>query len=84
MSKRVTCKFTRAGCALTLIFALPAWALPRDEIVSTAADQAGIAVTIYNDNLALVKDARRVKLAHNLIGLARGVSPDATRNSAAA
>ncbi|MDO9449704.1 MAG: DUF4139 domain-containing protein [Rugosibacter sp.] len=53
-----------------MIWALPTWALPRDETVSTTADQSGIAVTIYNDNLALVKDARRVKLAHDLNQLA--------------
>jgi hypothetical protein len=46
------------------------WAAMPDEIVSTAADQQGVAVTIYNDNLALVKDARRVKLAHDLNRLA--------------
>ena len=46
------------------------WAAPRDEIVSTAADQTGVAVTIYNDNLALVKDARRVKLARDFNQLA--------------
>jgi hypothetical protein len=45
-------------------------AAPRDETVSTAVDQSSVAVTIYNDNLALVKDARRVKLAHNLNQLA--------------
>lgn len=33
-----------------------------DERRSTAADQTGLAVTIYNGNLALVKDARKVKL----------------------
>ena len=38
------------------------WAAPLDEIVSTASDQGSVAVTIYNDNLALVKDARRVRL----------------------
>ncbi len=46
------------------------WAAPRDEIASTAADQTGVAVTIYNDNLALVKDARRVKLARDFNQLA--------------
>ncbi len=46
------------------------WAAPRDEIVSTAADQMGVAVTIYNDNLALVKDARRVKLTRDFNQLA--------------
>ena len=34
------------------------WAAPRDEIVSTASDQHSVAVTIYNDNLGLVKDVR--------------------------
>jgi hypothetical protein len=46
------------------------WAAPRDEIVSTASDQHGVAVTIYNDNLALVKDARRVRLARDFNQLA--------------
>ena len=46
------------------------WAAPRDEIVSTAADQTGVAVTIYNDNLALVKDARRVRLGRDANQLA--------------
>lgn len=66
MSKRMARKLAYIGCALAVIGALPAWALPRDETVSTAADQSSIAVTIYNDNLALIKDARRVKLAHDL------------------
>ena len=38
------------------------WAAPRDEVVSTASDQQSVAVTIYNDDLALVKDTRRVRL----------------------
>ncbi len=38
-----------------------AWAGP-DEKLSTRADQRDVAVTIYNENLALVKDGRRVKL----------------------
>ena len=46
------------------------WAAPRDEVVSTSSDQHSVAVTIYNDNLALVKDARRVKLARDLNQLA--------------
>jgi hypothetical protein len=45
-------------------------AAPRDEIVSTASGQQSVAVTIYNDNLALVKDARRVTLAQGLNQLA--------------
>ena len=49
---------------------VPALAAPRDEIVSTGADQTGVAVTIYNDDLALVKDARRVRLGRDLNRLA--------------
>ncbi|MBS1147892.1 MAG: hypothetical protein H6R08_2068, partial [Proteobacteria bacterium] len=42
------------------------WAAPRAEVVSTVSDQHSVAVTIYNDNLALVKDARRVRLDREL------------------
>ncbi|MBI5329743.1 MAG: DUF4139 domain-containing protein [Betaproteobacteria bacterium] len=44
--------------ALTL--ALPA--LAAEELRTTAADQTAVAVTIYNGDLALVKDARKIKL----------------------
>jgi hypothetical protein len=53
-----------------LIASQASWAAPRDEVVSTSSDQHSVAVTIYNDNLALVKDARRVKLARDLNQLA--------------
>jgi hypothetical protein len=43
---------------------------PPGEKVSTAADQTAVAVTIYNDNLALVKDARHVRLDCDLNRLA--------------
>ena len=42
------------------------WAAPREALVTTAADQHSVAVTIYNDNLALIKDARRVRLARDM------------------
>ena len=42
------------------------WAAPREALVTTAADQQSVAVTIYNDNLALIKDARRVRLARDM------------------
>ena len=46
-----------------------------DEIRTTQDDQTSVAVTIYNQNLALVKDARTVKLNTGLNQLAfRGVS----------
>ncbi len=40
------------------------------EVVSTASDQSSVAITIYNDNLALVKDARQVRLARDANRLA--------------
>jgi len=42
------------------------WAAPREALVTTAADQQSVAVTIYNDDLALIKDARRVALARDM------------------
>jgi len=54
-----------------LVAASPAsLATPRDEVVSTASGQQSVAVTIYNDSLALVKDARRVTLTHDFNELA--------------
>lgn len=44
--------------------------LPRDEKLTTRADQQEVAVTIYNDNLALVKDSRRVGLDKDVNHLA--------------
>jgi hypothetical protein len=50
--------------ALTALAALIflSTAATAEERLSTAADQTALAVTIYNGDLALVKDARRVKL----------------------
>lgn len=42
------------------------WAAPGEALVTTAADQQSVAVTIYNDNRALIKDARRVALARDM------------------
>ncbi|WP_246560075.1 DUF4139 domain-containing protein [Geobacter grbiciae] len=44
---------------LSLLLPLPAPAAPT---VSTVADQTGIALTIYNRNLGLVKDRREIRL----------------------
>ena len=58
----------RIGLFLLLIFtALPAFAA---EIVSTLADQQEVAVTIYNDDLALVRDRRQVALPKGDVELA--------------
>jgi hypothetical protein len=49
--------------ALVLLVALGATAAAESgEHVSTLADQTGVGITIYNDNLALVRDRRRVDL----------------------
>ncbi len=43
-------------------FLSAAMAAPQDERLTTRADQRDVAVTIYNENLALVKDGRKVRL----------------------
>jgi len=53
---------TRATVAGLVLAVSQAWATSNDETVSTVSDQHSVAVTIYNDNLALIKDARRVSL----------------------
>ncbi len=61
MSKRI-------GLFLLVLFsALPSMAA---EIVSTLADQEEVAVTIYNDDLALVRDRRQVALPEGTTALA--------------
>ena len=53
-----------------MLSASSAWAGPASEVTSTAAARQGVAVTIYNDNLALVKETRRVELAQGANHLA--------------
>ncbi|HID45439.1 MAG TPA: DUF4139 domain-containing protein [Chromatiaceae bacterium] len=46
-----------------------------DELVAGLEDQTGLAITIYNSNLALIKDKRRINLSAGISDLAiRGVS----------
>lgn len=61
--------------AIAVFFTLPftslsTGALAQDEIKSTLSDQQNVAVTIYNNNLALVKDQRKVKLGSGMQKLA--------------
>jgi hypothetical protein len=51
-------------------FLSSAAAAPQNEKLTTRADQREVAVTIYNENLALVKDSRKVKLDRDLNQLA--------------
>lgn len=50
----------RLAAAVMALTAATAWA--SEEHLSTSREQTGMAVTIYNGNLALIKDARRVRL----------------------
>ena len=65
-----TKKLLNAMIAGLMLTAHPGHAAPPGEVVSTAADQQGVSLTIYNDDLALVKDARRVALARDANRLA--------------
>ncbi|MBP6058183.1 MAG: DUF4139 domain-containing protein [Nitrosomonas sp.] len=49
---------------------LSTFAFAMDEKVSTAQDQENVVITIYNENLALVKDSRKVMLDQNVNRLA--------------
>jgi len=57
-------------CCLAVAFASPAFTAELDETRSTLQDQQEVAVTIYNENLALVKDQRKIKLKNGLNSLA--------------
>lgn len=61
MSKQIAVVF------VLLFIALPSFAA---EITSTLADQMEVAVTIYNDDLALVRDRRQVVLPQGAAALA--------------
>ncbi|HEY8118889.1 MAG TPA: DUF4139 domain-containing protein [Methylophilaceae bacterium] len=55
-------KRSAIACYTVATLSAPCFAADSDEIRSTLQDQQEVAVTIYNDNLALVKDQRKVKL----------------------
>lgn len=57
--------------ALTCLSILSFWSVVfAGEVVSTLADQQEVAVTIYNDDLALVRDQRQVTLPQGTVDLA--------------
>lgn len=58
-----------ASAALTGLILLPGTASAQEARVGQA-DQTAVAVTIYNENLALVKDRRRVQLEPGIVNLA--------------
>mgnify|MGYP000394969837 FL=1 len=55
--------YCRPAALLLLVLAGPATAAEPVEQRSTLQDQQSVAVTIYNDGLALIKDLRQVQLA---------------------
>ena len=70
MLKALTVKMMAASL---IVLSSPGVAGPggqKDEKVTTTMEQKEVAVTIYNDDLALVKDARRVKLKRDFNKLA--------------
>jgi hypothetical protein len=55
------------GITLSFLLSVSVFA---DEIVSTMADQKEVAVTIYNENLALIRDQRQVDMPEGTVNLA--------------
>src|SRR5512145_816208 len=61
-------KFWVATLVLAAVWACPAIAATPAE-TSTENDQTELAVTVYNSNVALVRDVRRVKLPAGVVDL---------------
>ncbi len=66
----MTARYTLMASAILSAFSATANTAELTEIRSTLHDQQSVAVTIYNHNLALVKDQRRVDLHNGLNSLA--------------
>lgn len=63
-------KYSYTTIAIVTIFSSSILNVQAQEIRSTLADQKSVAVTIYNNNLALVKDQRRINLGSGINTLA--------------
>jgi hypothetical protein len=57
------------GLGLVLVVGMAQAAEPVRDVTSTAVDREAVAVTVYNDDLALVKERRRVELPAGLTRL---------------
>ena len=55
---------------LAVLLALSTSSGHATEVRSTLADQQNVAVTIYNSNMALIKEQRRIKLGRGVVDLA--------------
>src|SRR5258705_13256854 len=63
---------TRIACAAALVVAAAAVASDPARLPdSTAADRTSVAVTVYNQNLALVRETRQLKLDRAGVGTLR-------------
>ena len=72
--KEIKMKLMPTVLAISLYTALPALSTAQENLTSLD-DQTAVAVTIYNENLALIKDQRKLTLDKGLNDLAfRGVS----------
>lgn len=63
-------KYSRITIAIISMFAGAVLNAQAEEIRSTLSDQKNVAVTIYNNNLALIKDQRTVNLSSGINTLA--------------
>jgi len=66
----MSARYTLITSAILSVFSTVAVSAELNEIRSTLNDQQSVAVTIYNNNLALVKDQRKVSLVSGLNSLA--------------
>ncbi len=66
----MSARYALITSAIVSIFSAAAVSAELNEIRSTLDDQQSVAVTIYNNNLALVKDQRKVNLNSGLNNLA--------------
>jgi hypothetical protein len=55
-------KLAAFGCALGLLTASAAWAIESEPVVSSAAARRGVDVTVYNQDLALVRETRAMEM----------------------
>ncbi len=79
----MSARYALITSAIVSMFSAVAVATELNEIRSTLNDQQSVAVTIYNNNLALVKDQRKVNLNSGLNSLAlRDVSAQIRPESA--
>jgi hypothetical protein len=70
MMKALTVNMLAASLIMLSSHSIAAPESQKDEKVTTAAEQKEVGVTIYNDNLALVKEARKIKLERDFNRLA--------------